>query len=157
MASRVRVALAASLLACTLGLGLAGCTTPSHSVERSADEAEATLESIPGVYDARIGPTKDGFQTYMSINIELSDDFTGSDRDLLDLVLRQVWSQTEVAPERYAVIRVTGAGRTVPDVATALVELDIGWLPYTESSLSMIGDDLEARYGTWPRSLSPED
>ncbi|KQP57047.1 hypothetical protein [Agreia sp. Leaf283] len=159
MGSRVRVTLSASLLACALGLGLVGCitTTPSHStssVERSADEAEATLKSIPGVFDARIGHAKDGFQTYMSINIELSDDFSGSDTELLDQVLRQVWSQTEVAPERYAVIRVTGAGRTASGVAAALTELDIRSMEYAQTALSMISADLEARYGTWPQRLA---
>jgi hypothetical protein len=162
MGSRVRIALSTSLLACALGLGLVGCitTTPSHStssVERSADEAEATLKAIPGVSDARIGPAKDGFQTYMSINIELSDDFSGSDTELLDQVLRQVWSQTEVAPERYTVIRVTGAGRTASGVAAALTELDIRSMEYAQTALSMISADLEARYGTWPQRLAQTD
>ena len=159
MGSRARIALSTSLLACVLGLGLVGCTTPApspstSSVERSADEAEATLTSIPGVSDARIGPAKDGFTTYMTINIELSDDYSGTDAELLDQVLSQVWSQTEVAPERYAVISVTGAGRTASDVAAALTELDIRSMEYAQSALSMLPADLEARYGTWPQRLA---
>ncbi|VXC67294.1 conserved exported hypothetical protein [Arthrobacter sp. 9V] len=136
------------------GALLAGCTVPADNSEprRSTSEAEADIAKTPGV-TARIGRAYDGFTPYLSVNVELSEAFTGDEAALLDTVLAQVWSQDEDAPEKYVTLGVSGAGHTAETTSAALSSLGISSLKYAGSAVSLIGADLEARYGDWPSAV----
>ena len=133
---------------------LAGCTVPGDNSEprRSTAEAEAEIAKTPGV-TARIGRAYDGFTPYLSVNVELSEAFTGDEAALLDQVLAQVWSQDEDAPEKYVTLGVHGAGHTAATTSAALERLGVGSIEYAGSAVSLMGADLEARYGEWPGSV----
>ncbi|MGR0159119.1 hypothetical protein ACUUMC_04295 [Paenarthrobacter nitroguajacolicus] len=130
---------------------LSGCTVPEDSSEprRSTSVAEADIAKTPGV-TARIGRAYDGLTPYLSVNVELSEAFTGDEAALLDHVLAQVWSQDEDAPKKYVTLGVSGPGRTAETTSAALASLGISSMKYAGSAVSLIGADLVARYGEWP-------
>jgi len=133
---------------------LAGCTVPADSSEprRSTSMAEADIAKTPGV-TARIGRAYDGLTPYLSVNVEVTEAFTGDEATLLDHVLAQVWSQDEDAPEKYVTLGVSGPGRTAETTSAALASLGVGSMKYAGSAVSLIGADLVARYGEWPGSV----
>lgn len=133
---------------------LAGCTVPADNSkpQRSTSEAEADIAKTPGV-TARIGRAYDGFTPYLSVNVEVTEGFTGDEAALLDSVLAQVWSQDEYAPEKYVTLGVRGTGPTGATTSAALSSLGISSLKYAGSAVSLIGDDLVARYGKWPSAV----
>ncbi len=133
---------------------LAGCTVPADNSkpQRSTSAAEADIAKTPGV-TARIGRAYDGTTPYLSVNVEVSEAFTGDEAALLDSVLAQVWSQDEYAPEKYVTLGVSGAGRTAETTSATLTSLGLSSMKYAGSAVSLIGADLVARYGEWPGSV----
>ncbi|PRB45045.1 hypothetical protein CQ020_01495 [Arthrobacter sp. MYb23] len=133
---------------------LAGCTVPADNSkpQRSTSAAEADIAKTPGV-TARIGRAYDGTTPYLSVNVEVSEAFTGDEAALLDSVLAQVWSQDEYAPEKYVTLRVSGAGRTADTTSAALAGLGLRSMKYAGSAVGLRGADLVARYGEWPGSV----
>ncbi|WP_156424656.1 hypothetical protein [Arthrobacter sp. EpRS71] len=151
MARRPRAGITVLLLCSAL---LAGCTVPDDNSEphRSTAAAEADIAKTPGV-TARIGRAYDGLTPYLSVNVELTEAFTGDEAALLDSVLAQVWSQDEYAPKKYVTLGVSGAGRTAETTSAALTSLGLSSMKYAGSAVSVIGADLVARYGEWPGSV----
>ncbi len=151
MGRRPRVGITVLLLCSAL---LAGCTVPADNSkpQRSTSAAEADIAKTPGV-TARIGRAYDGTTPYLSVNVEVSEAFTGDEAALLDSVLAQVWSQDEYAPEKYVTLRVSGADRTAATTSAALAGLGLSSMKYAGSAVSLIGADLVARFGEWPGSV----
>ncbi|MBM7795008.1 hypothetical protein [Paenarthrobacter ilicis] len=143
-----KAVIAVVLLLATL---LSGCSFgPNDSkAHRTTTAAGADLNRIPGV-KVRMGRAYDGFTPYLSLNVELGEEFVGGEDALLDSLLAHVWSQDEVSPKDYVTLRVTGPGRTPALTATALSKININAFEYTKTSLSLKGSDLHARYGEWP-------
>ncbi|WP_185751173.1 hypothetical protein [Arthrobacter sp. 31Y] len=133
---------------------LSGCTVPADNSkpQRSTSAAEADIAKTPGV-TARIGRAYDGTTPYLSVNMEVSEEFTGDEAALLDNVLAQVWSQDEYAPEKYVTLGVSGAGRTADTTSAALAGLGLRSMKYAGSAVGLRGADLVARYGKWPGSV----
>ncbi len=133
---------------------LAGCTVPADNSkpQRSTSAAEADIAKTPGV-TARIGRAYDGTTPYLSVNVEVSEAFTGDEAALLDSVLAQVWSQDEYAPEKYVTLGVSGAGRTAETTSATLAGLGLRSMKYAGSAVGLRGADLVARYGEWPGSV----
>jgi hypothetical protein len=165
----------AALVAVLIGVVLAGCTVspraprpsaasegpPSREPTRSVEQAAAAVAEVDGA-TARIGRAYNGTTPYLSISVTLDDTFGpdaavvgGSTRDaeFLDYVLRQAWSQDEDSPEQFTAIKVAGTGRTVDTVTASLASLGISAFPYAGPFLSLKGEDLVARYGTWPAEV----
>ncbi|WP_286179462.1 hypothetical protein [Arthrobacter sp. ISL-95] len=92
------------------GLECSDVTLPLALFEPAPEPSDVTdvviaertdIAKTPGV-TARIGRAYDGPTPYLSVNVELSEAFTGDEAALLDSVLAQVWSQDEYAPEKGA-------------------------------------------------------
>ena len=154
-----------SLLAIVVSIALAACTgivpdrRPAADVRTGTDVTRA-LEAVPGVVLAKVRSGPDGLpgQNEMNADIVVQPGYTPAVAELLDYVLRQLWSQNEThITTKVSIELLTGTATesTTIDLIPALTTLGITAYNRDPTTVDSLGyrlgiAELTKHYGTWP-------
>ena len=154
-----------SLLVIVVSIALAACAGivpdrhPAADVRTGTDVTKA-LEAVPGVVLAKVRTGPDGLpgQNEMNADIVVQPGYTPAVAELLDYVLRQLWSQNETHITTTVSIRFlsgTATESTTIDLIPALTKLRITAYNRDPTTVDSLGyrlgiAELTKRYGTWP-------
>ena len=157
-----------SLLVMVVSIALAACTStvpdrrPAADVRTGTDVTQA-LEAVPGVVLAEVRSGPDGLpgQNEMNADIVVQPGYLPAVADLLDYVLRQLWSQNEIRITTKLSIKLlagTATESTTIDLIPALTTLGITAYTRDPTTLDSLGyqlgiAELTKRYGAWPGSV----
>lgn len=154
-----------SLLVIVVSIALAACTGivpdrhPAADVRTGTDVTQA-LEAVPGVVLAEVRSGPDGLpgQNEMNADIVVQPGYTPAVAELLDYVLRQLWSQNETHITTKVSIKLltgTATESTTIDLIPALTTLGITAYNRDPTTVDSLGyglgiAELTKHYGTWP-------
>jgi len=155
-----------SLLAIVVSIALAACTgivpdrgRPAADVRTGTDVTQA-LEAVPGVVLAEVRSGPDGLpgQNEMDADIVVQPGYTPAVAELLDYVLRQLWSQNKTHITTKVSIKLltgTATESTTIDLIPALTTLGITAYNRDPTTVDSLGyrlgiAELTKHYGTWP-------
>ena len=155
----------ASLLAIGVPIALGACAgilpdrRPAADVRTGTDVTKA-LEGVPGVVLAEVRTGPDGLpgQNEMNADVIVQPGYTPAVAELLDYVLRQLWSQNETHITTKVSIKLltgTATESTTIDLIPALTTLGITAYTRDPATLDSLGyrlgiAELTKCYGTWP-------
>ena len=154
-----------SLLAIVVSIALAACSgivpdrRPAADVRKGTDVTQA-LEAVPGVVLAEVRSGPDGLpgQNEMNADIVVQPGYTPAVAELLDYVLRQLWSQNETPITTNVSIKLltgTATESTTIDLIPALTTLGITAYNRDPTTVDSLGyelgiAELTTHYGAWP-------
>ncbi|WP_127572308.1 hypothetical protein [Georgenia faecalis] len=162
MALPARARRAAALgTAAILALGLLGGCTPAGGpgstsrTEHSPSDAADAIADLPGISSAEVSTSTEGTANQVLLQARVAADagYAADPADLLDYVVRQVWSTTGRRPTTAVRVDLTVEGQDLDLEALAGA---IG-LPGTvdtrnryDASVHLRVEDLVEAYGRWP-------